>query len=73
MHRSEKKLREEITRLQMDRVKHYARADRVAAWIRTEKRMPANLAFTAGPERDIAYAVEELIEKLTMRTGGQNG
>lgn len=38
-----------------------ADAERVCAWIRDKKRKPANIAFTEGPERQIAYAVEELI------------
>lgn len=31
-------------------------------WIRDVRRKPANLAFTAGPARQVAYAVEDALE-----------
>jgi hypothetical protein len=41
----------------------HANADRVIAWINEPKRKPAMLAFTEGPERQIAYAIEGLIRR----------
>lgn len=35
-----------------------ANAERVIAWMKDPKRKPANLAFTEGPERQIAYQFE---------------
>ena len=37
-------------------------AQRLTEWIRSEPRKPANQAFTEGPLRQIAYAVEESIQ-----------
>lgn len=36
---------------------------RVVEWVKNPKRKQANLAFTEGPERLIAYAVEEALKK----------
>ncbi len=44
------------------------RADalRVIAWIRDPARRRANIAFTEGPERQIAYAIEDVfIARIT--------
>lgn len=43
----------------MSRVNNYANAERLVEWIRSDKRRPANVSFTAGPERQVAYAVED--------------
>ncbi len=37
--------------------------DRMTAWISDPNREPANQAFTKGPERQIAYAIEDLQRK----------
>lgn len=39
----------------------HADVERVVRWIEDRKRKPANLAFTEGPERRIAYAIEQMI------------
>jgi hypothetical protein len=58
----ERQLSEMRTRLQEEqirRVNHFADVERIVAWIRDPKRAPANSAFTEGPERQVAYAIEE--------------
>ena len=47
-----------------NRVNNYADARRVAEWIGSEDREPANIAFTEGPERFIGYSVEALVYDL---------
>jgi hypothetical protein len=42
-------------------------ANRLIHWIRSDAR-PANIAFTAGPERQVAYVVEELKHKIKDMT-----
>lgn len=39
-------------------------ADRVEAWIRDKNRKPAHLSFTEGPERNVCYAIEELMAEV---------
>lgn len=48
-------LEAENLRLRADRVD----AERVIAWIRNPSRGRANTSFTEGPDRQIAYAVED--------------
>lgn len=69
-------LTREITRLAIDRTTNWARADRVTAWMRDPNRKSANLAFTAGPERQIAYYFEMALfaqhaSELKKSDGGQ--
>lgn len=40
---------------------HHVDAGRIIAWLDNPNRKPANTAFTAGLERDIAYRVELLL------------
>ena len=51
-------LKSKLTEEQMNRVNNYADAKRLIEWIHDENRQPANTAFTEGPERLVAYAVE---------------
>lgn len=55
------------------RVNSYAAAERVIEWIRAPKRKPANSAFSAGPERQVAYAVEDVLAGIGMKGGGDDG
>lgn len=55
---SEKDLR--IKRLEEERVNKYANAERLIEWMDDPKRKPAQLAFTEGMERQIAYRFEAL-------------
>lgn len=40
------------------RVNEYANAKRLIDWLNDPNRKPANLAFTEGPERQVAYVFE---------------
>lgn len=42
----------------------YVRAARLTAWLNDPQRKPAHLAFTAGPERDVARAVETRLAQV---------
>lgn len=42
----------------------HASAPRLLAWIRDAARSPANTAFTEGPDRQVAYAVEWVFTQL---------
>lgn len=42
----------------LDRAKNWAHAQRVIDWVWDINRKPANTAFTAGPERQLAYMFE---------------
>jgi len=37
--------------------------ERIAVWLRESPRRPANIAFTAGDERQIAYHIEDAINR----------
>lgn len=56
-----KALRRELCDIKIACVNNHADTERVTAWIRDPKRKAANIAFTEGPERQIAYAVEALL------------
>lgn len=56
-----KKLDRALIAERVKRLLDYADAGRLIAWIRDKDRQPANTAFTAGPERQVAYAVEEVL------------
>lgn len=51
----------EAHELRTERANRLADADRVIAWIRTPARRAAVASFTAGPERQVAYAVEDTL------------
>lgn len=55
--------RTELLDEKIRRVNHYADAARVVRWIRDPKRAPAAAAFTEGPERQVAYAVEDALRR----------
>lgn len=55
MARNIQNLEAENLRLRAERVN----AERVIAWIRDPHRERANMSFTEGPDRQIAYAVED--------------
>jgi hypothetical protein len=40
----------------------HADAARLSAWILDTRRKPAVTAFTEGPERQIAYAIETMLD-----------
>lgn len=42
-------------------------AERINAWLDNPNRQPANLAFTAGSERWIAYRVEKLLDEAATQ------
>lgn len=42
----------------------HANAYRVIEWMQDEKRKPACVAFTAGPERQIAYEFEKWVKNV---------
>jgi hypothetical protein len=44
-------------------VNEHADAERLVEWINDPQRKPAYLAFTEGPERQVAYAVEGLLRR----------
>lgn len=46
------------------RVNEYAKASLLIDWINDPKRKEAIHAFTEGPERQVAYAIERLINGL---------
>lgn len=46
---------------------------RVCAWIRSTDRRRANLSFTEGPERQIAYAVEDLLTRYGIDLNKEHG
>lgn len=52
------RLRKELFDERMERTNHWAHAGRVIVWIGNPNRPPAVTAFTEGPERQIAYAIE---------------
>lgn len=52
------------TAAHVKRVNEYAHAERLIAWLGDPERQPAHLAFTAGTERQVAYAVEALLRPL---------
>lgn len=52
-----------MTRLLVDRTNNWARAEPLIEWIKNPQRKPAMLAFTSGPARLIAYAVEEALQR----------
>jgi hypothetical protein len=54
----------ECTSIEIYCVKNHASAKRVADWIGNPIRLPAAQAFTAGPEREIAYAFELAVLKM---------
>lgn len=56
-----KLLRRELSELKIHCANNHADADRVVAWINNPKRQPPSAAFTEGPERQIAYAIEGLM------------
>ena len=45
-------------------VNAHADAGRLIAWIQSSDRKPANTAFTEGPDRQVAYAVEWIFTQL---------
>lgn len=53
----------------VERANTLADAGRVIEWIRAGDRTPAASAFTAGPERQIAYAVEDVLAKSVVKSG----
>lgn len=55
-------LQEDIFGLKFTCANHHANVNRIIEWINDPKRKPAVHAFTEGPERQIAYAVERLKE-----------
>ena len=59
-----KSLNLDLTKEKMLRVNEYANAARLVAWIIDPQRKPAITAFTEGPERQVAYAVEGKIKSL---------
>lgn len=54
---------DELEADRIERVRHFADSRRLIAWILDETRRPANTAFTAGPERQVAYHIEDLLRK----------
>lgn len=54
---------------QSKRVNEYARAALLVEWINNPKRKSAVHAFTEGPERQVAYAVEREIDALKSKMG----
>lgn len=45
------------------RVNEYARTSRIIDWLKQEKKKPANIEFTEGPERQVAYHIEMALEE----------
>lgn len=54
-------LQRELSELKIACANRHADADRVVAWINDPKRKPSYTAFTEGPERQIAYAIEAVL------------
>jgi len=57
---------QKILDLELKLANKYANAERVIEWINDPTRKPAILAFTEGPERQIAYAVERIIDEKDL-------
>lgn len=66
-------LESEKAELEMRLVNQYANAERLIAWINDPKRKMPIHAFTEGPDRQIAYAVEELFRKMFEHLESENG
>lgn len=56
-------LERELSDIRQEVANHYAHAGRLIEWIRNPKRKHAVNAFTEGPERQVAYAVEDALGK----------
>lgn len=56
-----------VAELRKECVNTHASADRLIAWIKSNPRKPANLAFTEGPDRQVAYAIEMELDYLKSR------
>lgn len=56
-------LEAEVFRLRQERVLRLADAERLIAWMDDPHRVSANLAFTEGNERQIAYRFEILLKR----------
>lgn len=54
-------LEAELHTLRVERAQYLADSRRIAAWLDSSTRQPAVLAFTEGPERQIAYRFETLL------------
>ena len=53
-----------LSKKDAERVNEYARADILIRWINTPNRGSANIIFTAGQERLVAYAIESALDAL---------
>lgn len=51
-------------------VNEHANAERLIAWIKTpeRERKPANIAFTEGPDRQVAYHIESALGEAERKT-----
>lgn len=56
-------LEAELHALRVERANQLADVERVIAWLDDPNRRPAAHAFTEGPERQIAYRVEDILSK----------
>lgn len=57
-HETISRLRKELFDERMERANHWVHAGRMILWITDKNRKPAVTAFTEGPERQLAYAIE---------------
>lgn len=64
-------LEAELHTLRVERAQYLSDTRRIAAWLDASTRKPAVLAFTEGPERQIAYRFEMLLrgEFICQRCG----
>lgn len=61
--REKQSFRRKVNRAMRECGRNHAAADRVIAWMRDPERKPANIQFTAGSERQIAYAFEDAMRR----------
>lgn len=59
-----KKANDKLTKEQVLRVNEYARAQPLIDWMRSPAPAPAHSAFTDGPERQVAYAIQVYVDKV---------
>jgi len=45
----------------------HANVERIIKWVQSRDRKPANIEFTEGPERQMAYVIEDIINNLSRK------
>lgn len=63
---SYERISRELTALKVEVANNYANVEKIINWMSTDK--PAVIAFTEGPERQIAYAIEFKIRKEKLES-----